>query len=283
MKTVIVLFVLPLLVSVGACTEETGNQQHKDSPAIQEAQTEPLEFRMTVDPTSSLKPPSSEELSKDTLLLRTPDGNPARYGIESALIQFEISGDKSGTFSHIFKDYGRYERVVDSTMPVEDRGSNFANHYIAITTPEFTGRYDYLTKYGWKMPSSDSYYLDSADSQTMSLTDFSLKQVGAKRIGDTVINGYQTRVYRIEDNVEITTLWMWRGIPIRRHSFLPLDDLEFLLNSVSIEVNPKITDETFAFPKGVHIQKRDAPPPPGAIPPPMPGPAPSTHDDGEGK
>ena len=266
------LFCISLLINLNSCTEERGNSN--DSPAIEEGGTEPAAFRMRVDSSLAVEPPTAE-IGKDSMLFRTPDGEPAPYGIESALILLETKGDRRGTLTHIFKEYGRYERVVDSTMPVQDRGPNFPNHSLAITTPEFTGTYNFLTQYGWQMPMNYSFYLDSAESKTMSLMEYTLKQIEAKKIGDTTINGYQTQVFRTENEVEINTIWMWRGVPIRLHTFLPLDDLEFRLEPVSIEINPDIPDDAFTFPKGVHIQKRNSPPPPGVIPPPMPGPAPS--------
>ncbi|MGE3802550.1 MAG: hypothetical protein AB7H80_16150 [Candidatus Kapaibacterium sp.] len=262
---------------IAACSEETSD---KDSSATTDVEAGPAEFRMTLDPALSLPAPA-EALGKDTIIVHSPEGEPALYGIESARIIFEMKGDRTGRIEHIFKDYGRYERKVDSTMPLKDVGSNYPNHTLAITTPEITGNYDYLTNYGWQMPMRYQFPADSAAAKNLSIGEFEMLKLGGKKIGDTVINGYQTRMYRMDNPTIIQTFWVWRGIPIRVHMFLPLDNLEFRFEPVKIELNPTLSDDTFAFEKWMKIEKRESAPLPG--PRPIPQTAPEPENSSKGK
>ena len=271
---VISSILLVAAMGLTSCSEEQDDPQ-ANPPGVQDARTEPVDFRMNIDSVLDLESPVGDE-GKDTVIFRQSDGTPTRNSIESAHIRFEIKGDRYGTLDHIFKDYGLYERVVDSTMPVptEDRGANYPNYTLALTTPEFTGRYDYIKQYGWQMPMKYNPPYDSLEKAGVPLSVFELENSGAKKIGDTILNGYETAIYRRENPTVVETMWMWRGVPIRMHVFLPLDDLEFRMEPVLIDVNPTIPEGTFAFPKGLAIQKRESPPPPGMMPPPMPGPPP---------
>ena len=258
--------------------QQEGNQQLRDAPSTQDALTEPATFRINVDSSLDLPAPP-QGMGQNTTIARSPEGKPALYGVESARIVLEAKGDRSGRVEHIFKEYGLYEKKTDSTMPVKDVGANFPQHNIALTTPEFTGSYNYLTQYAWQIPLKYSFPVDSAEEAGLSLGEFAMKKQGGKMLGDTVLNGYHTRVYRLEYPDIVQTFWLWRGVPIRIHFFFPMDDLEFRLEPVSIELNPKFAEGTFAFPKGVPVHKRESPPPPGMVPPPPPEPGPPPSSD----
>ena len=261
---------LPLLL-LGACGEDAADDPEREAGRDTNVGNgiNPAPLRMTLDSTLDL-PTAEPAIGSDTLLMRTPEGEPAPYAIRSARIRFNVVGDRVGTIDHIFRDYGRYERRVDSVMPTKENDPSPPLHELAITTPVFTGSYSYLSKQGWEMPIGKMYddYLASPDATTLSLNEYEMKQSKAKRLADTTINGYETRVYRIEGGPMIITLWMWRGLPIRVHNFVPLDDLSFTYEPVSIELDVATPDELFTFPKGARIEKRETPPPPGVAAPP---------------
>ena len=78
--------------------------------------------------------------------------------------------------------YGRYERRVDSVVPTKENDPSPPIHELAITTPDFTGSYSYLSKQGWEMPIGKMFddYLASADAKTLSLVEYQMKQMNAK-------------------------------------------------------------------------------------------------------
>jgi hypothetical protein len=144
--------------------------------------------------------------------------------------------------------------------------------------------YDYLQKSGWIAPNKvDSLPYDSVVKAGTSIAEWSLGISEAKHVGDTVLHGWETQIYKMEHQDEVTTFWIWRGVPIRIHVFLPLDDLEFWMDPVKITVPYNPPAGAFSYPKGAKLVRRPNKPMPGmmAPPPPPDGAAPGMMPPGQ--
>ena len=110
--------------------------------------------------------------------------------------------------------------------------------------------------------------LTSPTGTNLSAFDLFVKQSNAKKLADTVINGYQTEVYRTEGGPLVQTTWFWRHIPIRIHYFAPMEDLEWTYEPVSIETDLEFPENHFLFTEEYNIRMQAAAPAPGLAPPP---------------
>lgn len=256
-----------LALFVGCGDDEPERKPYVD-PEATEVRTEPAEFRMNVDDEIELDAVDEED-GRDTVRLRGPDGEPRPYSVESLRIVFAVKGDRTGRIEHIFDDFGLYEWRRDSLVDPE---GNTVSNTVAITTPERSGLLYADEKKGWRAPNRSMLaYLGSFERREMNPFAFNMEQLEAERVGDTVIAGYQTRIYRIDMGSMIQTLWIWRDFPIRVHYFMPYDEIEYRFEPVEIERNPKIGSNRFEWPEDYTVDDLPSPPEPGIAPPPPPG------------
>ena len=262
---------LPGLLLLPACGEEdgAGNPESDQEVEYREARTEPAEFRQTLDSELALEP-AADEIAEDKPVAKTPDGKIAPYGIESARIVFDIKGDRAGRMVQEFDRYGLVDRRHDSSVALKSNDMGGSINELAITNLETMGSYDLNQKSGWAIPNSfQQDVAEGADGTPFSSGIEYFKEVtGAKKLGDTTINGYKTQVYRIEGGPIVQTIWMWRNVPIRFHYFVPMEDLEWRYEPVSITLDPEFPTGHFEYPKEYNIRLQAAPPRGGLAPPP---------------
>lgn len=266
-------FGLPLLLGAGlvSCSDDTPDQDNPETQGIA-PRTEPLPFRMTQTGAPEL-PEAPPELRSDTTLLKAPDDGLAIVAVKSGHVMQVYKGDRSGTKETYFKDYGRYQRVEDSSAPKKSNDPVPPQNVLMISTPVFFGSYQAEHGQGWRAPNRfEEEFEKSGKSDSMSISQYSLEKMNAKRLPDTTINGYPTRVYRVDAGAIVHTLWIWRDVALREHFFAPYDDIEYWIEPVSVEIGIDVPDSLFEFPKDYVILDRQGPPIPSALPPPpVPG------------
>ena len=262
------MLLLSLVLVAGGCSEEEGAPE-EGQEGFPTARTEPAEFRQeSLSDSLPLAAPEGD-LGENSPVNATPEGKPAPFGIESARVVFRVTGDRSGKMIHEFRDYGRYNRQLDSTVPKDPNAVPGPIHELSITNPKVIGQYNHFAKSGWGIVNTSEKMLeDSTAGTNLSAFDLFVKQMNAKKLADTVINGYQTEVYRTESGPLVQTTWFWRHIPIRIHYFAPMEDLEWTYEPVSVEVNPEFPENHFLFTDDYNIRMQVAPPAPGLAPPP---------------
>lgn len=261
---------LPGLLLLPACDEdESAGDPEADGVEMNEPLTDPAEFRQTLDTDLPLEP-ADEKISENKPAVKTPEGKIAPYGVKSLRIVFDIKGDRKGRMVQEFDNYGLLDRRHDSSVATKQNDPNGSLNELSITNPEISGTYDFRAKSGWAVPNMFEEELKKGvdgKSFTSSLEYF-LAVSGAKKLGDTMINGYQTQVYRVDGGPLVQTIWMWRNIPIRFHYFAPYQNIEWRYEPVSITLDPELPADHFTYPKSYNIKLQAAPPRGGVSPPP---------------
>lgn len=198
-------------------------------------------------------PEAPANLAADSVPLRAPNGEPARYGLASGEIVQRFTGSSAGNRRIVFDRYGMRERREENMAP--SPGSKGAiNNIISIATPEENAYADIRSKRGWKRKNEGTgRYLASPESKTMSLAEYVVHTSGAERLPDTTIAGYHCKVLRKEVKGLVITNWIWRGIVIREHMISRSDGQEYFIEPVSITPDVAVSDTTFQFPAGYQV------------------------------
>lgn len=258
--------IIALIILVAGCggAESTNDRAKSDSigagvntsskPETSSAPTMPTSREATR--WDSLPPiqnaPAS--LAKDVIPLRSPDGSPARYGVESARLFGRFSGDARGTRTVIFDHWGLRERKEENIAPWPETKSVAINNTIFITTRESQAYADMRTKRGFRrMINGVEPYENDPASKRISFGEWIAARTEAKRLTDTVIAGYQTKVYQREQNGVRSTIWVWRGLPIRELTEVPAQGVRYLFEPLTLDVGIPTDDTTFQFPAGYQI------------------------------
>lgn len=265
---------LSLLFSVGLTACGEGDPETEAATAemnVPDAPTEPTPFRMTMGDPPDIKE-ATPELENDTRPKRTSTGLIALYGIKSGKLVQRYEGERKGTRVYLFKDYGHFQRSTDTMQALNPRDQSSYN-VLNIGTPTTMVHYNYGTKQGWRAPQKFSdEYQNSGMADSMFLVEYVFKEgYKAKRLSDTTINGYKTKVYRFETPNFVHTVWLWRGLILREHFFATLENVEYWVEPVSIETDISVKDSEFQVPESYAIEDRQGPPMPSALPPPQLG------------
>lgn len=260
-----IAFAVTLCVGSVGCSDDKPQQ---DKPVYPPPNTKALPFRMSATEAPQL-PQAPANMAADTIVRTTSEGKPAIYSVESGHIVQVYKGDRTGKKEFYFKDYGRYQRLADSSVPQKENDAMPPHNTLRISTPTFVGAYEGEYGQGWRAPNKyEEQYEQSGKAGSLSVSQYALEQMGAKHIGDTTLNGYKVRIYRNDIGPLIHTLWIWREVALKEHFFAPYDDVEYWLEPVSMELGVDLPDSLFKFPKEYVVVDRPAPPPPSALPPP---------------
>jgi len=194
------------------------------------------------------------ELASDTIPVAAPDGKPARYGIASGRLFGRFSGDARGTRTIVFDQWGLRERKEENIAPYPETKSVAINNTIFITTPTSQAYADMRTRQGFRRQ-IDGLHAYNADpkGRTMSFGDWIARRTDATRLADTTISRYRTKTYRRQSNGVITTVWLWRGLPIRELVEVPNQKVRYLFEPLEIDVDMPTESSMFEFPAGYTI------------------------------
>lgn len=195
-----------------------------------------------------------DSIAADTIPLRAPDGSPARYGIPSGRLFGRFTGDARGTRTIVFDQWGLRERKEENIAPYPETKSVAINNTIFITTTDAQSYADMRTRRGFRRAINGlGSYQNDPESKSISFGEWIARRTEAKRLPDTTIAGYHTRVYQRMKDGATTTIWVWRGITIREQIEVPAQGVRYLFEPLSIEVGVQTGDATFEFPKGYEI------------------------------
>jgi hypothetical protein len=266
-----------LLAGITACSNEKPQGATTDSTVT----ATPTTATASEPHLSSPIPPPPPGLESDSIPLRTPDGSPARFGLKSARIVQVYSGGMKGTRTILFDQYGLRERRDEISAPYPPGRKGPIQNSIVISTRDTFGRVDLNGKSGWKMHNSAiTHYLSMDSSKNISLGESIFSKTPGIQLPDTVINGYHCKVRINKQPGIISTVWVWRGIPIREHFEAPMDSMEFWVETKEITPNINVPDSAFKFPAGIPVQDIPEPKPGQSFMPPPDRPAPSDQPGG---
>lgn len=238
--------------SAAAPSKSARDKAIADSIAKRQASSSTIDSAMLAPPPPLT--PAPEPLSADSIPLRAPNGEPARYGLRSGLLVQRFTGNSRGERRTIFDHYGMWERREENSAPYPAGTKGGINNLIVITSPEEMAYADVRTKRGFRTPNEGlKRYLEMGASKTKSLGEMIIEQSGAERLPDTTIAGYRCRVLRKNVKGMTVTDWIWRGLVIREHIYSPQDSVEVTLEPIEIKADIDVPDSTFKFPAGYKI------------------------------
>ncbi len=175
-----------------------------------------------------------------------------RYGVKSAVVEYEISGAKTGTEKLIFDDWGakevKYEngKIAVSGFTVED-------NRMTIIEGDWTYKIDLKSKTGTKIKTP---YLDemkqAAGSEDLTVVgERIMKKMGGKIIGQEVLLGKRCDIWEIESVG--TKSWVWEWITLKTE--VKFMGNSILVKAVKVDVNTSLPSNTFDIPEGVSISE----------------------------
>lgn len=165
---------------------------------------------------------------------------PGRFGIESARIQYTISGPISGTETVWFTEGGAREARW-STHSMSVLGQTATSVEMSLLEGGWFYKANLSDGTGMKMQVPEiGPAMRAIGSITSGLTD-------GRKVGTEVIAGRECEV--MEFDSPKARLWMWKNIPLKTE--VDMMGQTSITEAVSVEESPAIPDEAMKVPEGI--------------------------------
>ncbi|MCE7933761.1 MAG: hypothetical protein DYG96_04120 [Chlorobi bacterium CHB2] len=257
-----------LLLGSSACDQDA--TQHPSDSTKKTAQPPPPPGSVldidTTSPNDNIAT-APKDLAADSLMLRSPEGGVARYGVKSGRLVLRYGEQLRGERIVMFDDYGLKERIEDkfATYPPGAKGP--IRNTMTIVTPEYYYAADPDSRTAQQVPNRiDDDYAASPDSKTIPFAEWLLKRQRAQHVGDTTINGYRCRIVQMQAAGGPVRWYLWRGIILREAGEFTQAKTHHILKVQEINVNVAIPDSMFALPAGYKVTAPPLPKKPTAAP-----------------
>lgn len=260
-----------LLIGSSACNRDS-TQNPNDSTKTNVQQPPSPGNVLNIDTTSPGDNLSmaTKEWATDSLMLRSPDGGIARYGVKSGRLILRYGDQLRGERIVTFDNYGLKERIEDkfATYPPGEKGP--IRNTMTIVTPEYYYAVDPDSRTVQRIPNRiDDDYMASPESKTVPFAEWLMQRQKAERVGDTVISGYHCRIIEMQAIGGPVRWYSWRGIILREVGEFTQAKTRHILKVQEINLNASIPDSAFAVPAGYKITEPQLPKNPS--PPPTQG------------
>ena len=257
-----------LLIGSSACNQDPA-QQPSDSTKTSAQQSPPPGIVLDIDTTSPGDNLSmaSKEFAADTLMLRSPEGGVARYGVKSGRLVLRYGDQLRGERIVTFDDYGLKERIEDkfATYPPGTKGP--IRNTMTIVTPEYYYSIDPDSRTAQRVPNRiDDDYMAAPESKTIPFAAWLMQRQKAERVGDTTISGYHCRMITMQALGGPVRWYAWRGIILREVGEFTQAKTRHILKAQEISLNIPVPDSAFALPAGYKIAEPQLPPKPPTPP-----------------
>lgn len=190
-----------------------------------------------------------QEISRfatDSIPMKTENGKPARYGVASAEIEFEYSGNVRGTRKIMFDNYGQREMKIEHSAPNPETAKGRIQNYTMLTTLDTFGVTDDMAKQGWIQKNNlDDEYLRSDSAKTMSFGAYVIARANGKVLKQDKVWEKDCAVFQREQNGVISTIWIWRGIIMKETYSSKQDSISYELKPKKINFGAKFQDSDF--------------------------------------
>jgi hypothetical protein len=174
-----------------------------------------------------------------------------RYNVESAIIEYEISGTSTGVEKIIFDNWGLRE-VKYSYYKTENNGEKKDYEYETFLLGDTTISIDLTKNTGVMMPSTISKDYSKAIDSISSAEAFRIliTKMGGKYIGNEQFFDRDCSVWEIpQAGLKFQT---WQNITLKTETnFLGIKTTTQVTN---ININPQIPKGTFLLPKGITLK-----------------------------
>ena len=191
-------------------------------------------------------------ISINNVFSQDSEKNKRRYYIESAIINYKISGNTKGEEKIYFDNWG--EREAQFTKAVTETTffgikNKQEENTLNILDGDISYGIDLKNKTGVKTLNAGITTM-SALSQGKSPRQFGkemLKKMGGKKIGEEEILGKNCEIWKALG----TKIWLWKGIPLKTQS--KIMGIERTVEAIELNINTKIDESVFKVPEGIKI------------------------------
>jgi len=256
---------LPLALAtllVTGCTDRNDDAGKHDSTTAHNAPGDtgamPVRRTDSTSPPSPVIPDSAGiRWDADSIPIRTPDGKPARYGVESGRVTMAYSGDAKGDRTVVWDGWGDRERRETFRQPNPEYKSTGFDHSVFITDGVDQSYVSFMQKKAQHRRTTEAErYLSSPDAANRSFGSVMVEAAGAQRLADTMFLGRRCRVISRTRGDMTTTLTMWRGIVLREEVRNQRQGVRFVLEATRIETNVPVPESTFTVPTDFPIEEK---------------------------
>ncbi len=169
-----------------------------------------------------------------------------RYLVESAIIEYELSGKQSGTETLYFDQWGwREGKYTNSEFSV----ANFTQKSSTLTLLQ--GKWIYNinleTKTGTKMENPMHQAFTETDPGEMGRT--MLKKMGGKKIGEEAVLGKMCEVWEVKSMN--TKSWVWKNINLKTETNMM--GMTMNITAINIQENVTIPEDKLSIPADAQI------------------------------
>lgn len=173
-----------------------------------------------------------------------------KYSIESAEIEYEITGDAEGQEIMVFTDYG-WSSLKQQTMTFELYGITSTQNVYEITDGDFIYRLNqedstYVVRKDYKWSQQASYKSPDQVSEAI------LFSMGGEQQSDSMLMDKTCQVWTFEGKA-IQELWVWNGLVLKRKAKLGDRLIETTATEIKLDVSPNPI--LFTFPEYYTEQK----------------------------
>ncbi len=171
-----------------------------------------------------------------------------RYGIESGIVEYKMSGSQTGTETLQFDNYGMRE-VKHTNTTMEVMGYKTETSTISLFDGEWHYSWDPKTKQGTKM--SEKMLFEMAEKyKTKDFKEIGekmMESMGAKKLANETFLGKDCEVWEVE--MANTKTWNWNGVTLKTETSM----MGITINSeaTSIQDDVSIPEDKFAVPTDV--------------------------------
>ena len=167
-----------------------------------------------------------------------------KYNLESAQIEYELSGDGEGTEVMAFDQFG-WRSMRKQSMVFELYGIKTIQTLHEITNGDYVYRLNegdssLITKKDYKWSQQASYKSPKDVSEAI------LFSMGGTFVSDTVLLGKKCQVWTFE-NKAIQEMWLWEGLVLKRKT--KLGQQTILTTAIKIQTDIAHEDLLFEVPK----------------------------------
>jgi len=196
---------------------------------------------------------SNDENKSVSEIAQTSESNSPnfkRYNIEKGIVEYEISGSRTGKEILYFDNWGMREANY-ITAETSIGGFSIKENKITILDGEWTYNIDLDKKTGSKIktPLLEELIEAAGDKDLGELGEEMLIRMGGKKIGKDELLGKTCDIWELQSLN--TRSWVWNWITLKTEA--KLMGISVVKTATKIDANASIPDEKFNIPAGIVI------------------------------
>lgn len=176
------------------------------------------------------------------------------YGIEKAKIDYEYSGDASGTKTHVIANFGQYQRQEDR-MEFSFQGQTRNINQLDIIADSVQYSVDLTTMTGTRSrfdtARQNEFIRSFSDEERKNVQAAYILRGGGEKVGKDTVLDRECEVYDLGFQGIRTSLW--NGLPLRMTVNMGGQDIVMTATEIDTDFEP--TPDMFAPPPDASIRK----------------------------